>query len=113
MPASTLWPLLPVLYPLWNEPPAIISNAVSLCAYHKYLEKGLVFVDIVGGFGWICSFFTACPRVVTLAALQTAAVFSLFFHDYRASRTVQTALQTATAVVSSHELASSGNGGRT
>ena len=37
-----------------------------------------------------CSCFTACPRVVTLTALQTAGAF-VCAHDYRAVRTVQTA----------------------
>ena len=36
---------------------------------------------------------------------------SLCVHDYRALRTVQAALQTAAAVVSSYELVSGGNGG--
>ena len=35
----------------------------------------------------------------------------LCVHDYRAFRTMQAALQTTTAVVSSHELDSCGNGG--
>ena len=35
----------------------------------------------------------------------------LCVHDYRAFRTVQAPLQTATAVVSTHELVSCGNGG--
>ena len=34
--------------------------------------------------------FTACPRVVTLTALQTAGAF-VCAHDYRAVRTVQAA----------------------
>ena len=36
---------------------------------------------------------------------------SLCVHDYRAFSTVQAALQTAAAVVSSHDLVSGGNGG--
>ena len=56
-----------------------------------------------------CSFFTACPRVAILTAPQTGGVFP-FCNDYRAFRTVQAALQTATAVVSSRELVSFGNG---
>ena len=35
----------------------------------------------------------------------------LCVHDYRAFRTVQEAFQSTTAVVSSHELVSCGNGG--
>ena len=60
-------------------------------------------------FGSIALFFTACPRAVTLTALQTAGVF-VCAHDYRAVSTVQAALQTATAVVCSRELVSCGNG---
>ena len=51
------------------------------------------------------SFFTACSRVVTLTP-QTRRV-SLCVHAYRAFRTVQATLQTATAVVSRDEFVSS------
>ena len=57
--------------------------------------------------------FTACPRVISLAAPETAGRrVPLCVHDYLAFRTVQAALQTATAVVGSHELVSCSNGGR-
>ena len=47
----------------------------------------LIFVWL---FWFDCSFSTACPRVVTLTALQTAGAF-VCAHDYRAVRTVQAA----------------------
>ena len=43
-----------------------------------------------------CSFFTACLRVITLTARQTAGVFLSCVHDYRAFCTVQAVLQTTT-----------------
>ena len=43
-------------------------------------------------------FFTACPRVVTLTALQTAGAF-VCAHDYRAVRTVQHSRQQARSSV--------------
>ena len=51
-----------------------------------------------------------CGVCVMEYAYQIAGVF-LCVHIYRAFRTVQAALQTATAAVSSHELISCGNGG--
>ena len=72
----------------------------------RYFGKTWAIVDVLfGGFWFDCSFFTACPRVVHLTALQAAGVF-LCVHDYRAVRTVQVALQTATAVVSTAVAAS-------
>ena len=44
------------------------------------------------------------------STLDIRRVF-LCVYDYRTFRTVQAALQTAAAVVSSHELVSGGNGG--
>ena len=54
------------------------------------------------GIGWL--FCTACPRVVALTARRC-------IHHYRAFRSVHAALQTATAVVSIHELAWCRNAG--
>ena len=48
-----------------------------------------------GGFWFDCSFFTPCPRVVTLTALQIASAFLCHSgHDYHdvCVRTVQAAL---------------------
>ena len=45
---------------------------------------------LCGGFWFDCSFFTACPWVVTLTALQKAGAF-VCAHDYHAVRTVQAA----------------------
>ena len=73
-------------------------------------EDGAIIDICMVVFGSIALFFTACPRVVTLTALQTAGVF-VCAHDYRAVRTVQAALQTATAVVGSRDLVNCGNGG--
>ena len=56
-------------------------------------------------------FKRGCPRVVALTAPQTSGVLLSCVHYYRAFRTVRAALQTAAAVVSSHELVSGGNGG--
>ena len=67
-------------------------------------------LHLYGSFWFDCSFFTACPRVVTLTTLQTAGVF-VCAHDYSAVRAVQATLQTATAVFCSRELVSCGNGG--
>ena len=58
----------------------------------------MIVVDyyVFGGFWFDWSIFTACLRVITLAALQTACVFLSCVYDYRAFCTVQAVLQTAT-----------------
>ena len=43
-------------------------------------------------------FFTACLRVITLTALQTAGKFLTCVHYYRAFCKVQAVLQTATII---------------
>ena len=53
---------------------------------------------VFGGFWFDCSFFTACLRVITLTALQTAGLSPSFVHDYRAFCTVQAVLHTATII---------------
>ena len=58
--------------------------------------RSLVYFAVVLCFGF--SFLSACPWVVTQTALQTAGVFLSVFTTYRVFRTVQEALQTATAV---------------
>ena len=51
---------------------------------------------VYGGSWFGRSFLAACPRVINLTALQTAAVSFPCVNDYRALVTVQTVLQTAT-----------------
>ena len=53
---------------------------------------------VLGGCWFDYSFFTACLRVTTLPALQTAVVLLFCVHDYRAFCTMQAVLQTATAI---------------
>ena len=49
---------------------------------------------VFGGFWFDCSFFTACLRVITLTALQTAGLSPSFVHDYRAFCTAPAVFQT-------------------
>ena len=77
--------------------------------------------SVLYGTRWVIigsiALLTACLRVITLTALQTAGEFLSCVHDYRAFCTVQAVLQTATiiaavlVVVSSHEFVSRGNRG--
>ena len=50
-----------------------------------------IFIQSIVYFWFDCSPFTACPRAVTLTALQTAAGAFVCANDYRAVHTVQTA----------------------
>ena len=76
------------------------------------VREEMAIVDIrVVFFRLDSSFFTACPRVVTLYSTPDIRRVVLCVHNYRAFRTVQAALQTAAAVVSSPGLVSGGNGG--
>ena len=77
-----------------NDPPqfSIFRRGRRSCAATCQItrEYGAI-IDICKVFFLFdCSFFTACPRVVTLTALQTAGAF-VCAHDYRAVRTVQAA----------------------
>ena len=87
-------------YPSWGTPPPpILRDVVVLRVYLVRQAVAIVVDDYVHAGSWFdCSFFTACPRVATLTALQTAGPGSvpLSVHDYLDSRTVQAALQTAT-----------------
>ena len=86
-----------VVYPLWETTPRNFQFsgtgvvAQSCAATCQITRKDRAITDILyGGFWFDCSFFTACPRVVTLTALQTAGAF-VCAHDYRVVRTVQAA----------------------
>ena len=75
-----------------NDPPqiSIFRHGRRSCAATCQVtrEDGAI-IDICKVVFWFdCSSFTACPRVVTLPALQTAGAF-VCAHDYRAVRTVQ------------------------
>ena len=94
------------MYTLHGErSPTIFRHGRRSCAATcQITRENVAIIDIcMVVFGSIALFFTACWRVVTLTALQTAAVF-VCAHDYRAVPTVQAVLQTATAVVCSHDL---------
>ena len=57
----------------------------------QIIREDMAIIDIgMVVFGSIAYFFTACPRVVTLTALQTADAF-VCAHNYRVVRTVQAA----------------------
>ena len=84
-------------YPLWGTTHRNFQFsgtgvvAQSCAATCQITRKDRPIIDILcGGFWFDCPFFTACPRVVTLTALQTAGAF-VCAHDYRAIRTVQAA----------------------
>ena len=49
------------------------------CTFCQTFQEGVAIVRMYGGFGFDCSFFTACARVVTLTAPQTAGVFLSVF----------------------------------
>ena len=86
-----------VLYPSWGTTPRNFQFsstgvvAQSCAATCQITRKDGAIIDILcGGFWFDRPCFTACPRVVTLTALQTAGTF-VCAHDCRAVRTVKAA----------------------
>ena len=82
-------------YTLHGERPPAISifrhgrrSCAATCQITR--EDGAIIDICMVVFGSIALFFTACPPVVTLTALQTAGTF-VCAHDYGAVRTVQAA----------------------
>ena len=69
-----------------------------MCTFSDSPRNVTIVVDyyVYGGSWFGRSFLAACPRVINLTALQTAAVSFPCVNDYRALVTVQTVLQTAT-----------------
>ena len=85
------------VYPLWGTTPRNFQFsgtgvvAQSCAATCQITRKDGAIIDILyGGFWFDSSFFTACPRVVTLTALQTASTF-VCAHDYGAVHMMQAA----------------------
>ena len=81
----------------------VAQSCAAICQKHGAIIA--IFYD--GLVSIALSLFTACPRFVTLTALQTAAAV-VCAHDYRAVRTLQTS---PTLVVCSREQVGCGNGG--
>ena len=79
-----------------NDPPRILifrHGRRSCAATCQINREGGAIIDICTTWYGLCShcpYFTACPRVVTLTALQTAGAF-VYTQDYRAVRTAQAA----------------------
>ena len=64
-----------ILYNLHGEqPPANLRDVLALCVYLLIRQSARRGCRRSSG-GYIVLFITACPRVTTLAALQTAGVF--------------------------------------
>ena len=65
--------------------------AQSCAATCQITRKDGAIIDIFYGGSWFdCFFFTSCPGVITLTALQAAGAV-VCVHDYRAVRTEQSA----------------------
>ena len=64
-----------VVYPSWEATPRSFQGRGNLTAPCQIAREDVAIVDIChGGFWSDCSFVTACPRAVTLTALQTVGV---------------------------------------
>ena len=102
-----------VVYPSWGATPRNFqfsgAGVVAALQPVKITREDGAIINIFKVVFWFdCSFFTACPRVVNLTALQTAGTF-VCAHDYRAAR--RYGAGSPTAVVCSRELVRCGNGG--
>ena len=113
--SSLFFVVLAELYTLHGErPPAIRRDVVLIAVLHLVRQSGKTRRSLI--FVW-CFFLVRLLFFHCLSAgrhsdsTPDSRRVPLSVHDYRAFRTVQAALQTAIAVVSSHELVSCGTGG--
>ena len=81
-----------------DDPRNSQGRGSAACTFSDSPGNVAIVVDyyVYDGSWFDCSFFTACPRVITLTAFQTAGVFLSCVYDYRSNCTVQAVLQTAT-----------------
>ena len=98
-----------------NDPHTYRGTWYHSCAAPFVRQSGKTWRSLifVGWFLVRLLFFHRMPPSCHSDITPGSRSVPLCVHDYRAFRTVHAALQTATAIVSSHELVSCGNGGLT